>query len=155
MIKRNTRISVGAMLINIFLLVFAILSGVLKENTLYAIYWLLVTLMLLFEVLYVWIWSKVGINVDKHKSNTINRSFNDITVVTIVISGLLYLAVIFYEFLDKSIKTNAFVIWIMYILLTFAILFNYLAVYNAKKETKELVEKTFNKKSNDTNDTKK
>ena len=155
MIKRNTRISIGAMLINILLLVFAILSGVLKENTLYAIYWLLVTLMLLFEVLYVWIWSKVGINVDKHKSNTINRSFNDITVVTIVISGLLYLAVIFYEFLDKSIKTNAFVIWIMYILLTFAILFNYLAVYNAKKETKELVEKTFNKKSNDTNDTKK
>ena len=155
MIKRNTRISIGAMLINIFLLVFAILSGVLKENTLYAIYWLLVTLMLIFEVLYVWIWSKVGINVDKHKSNTINRSFNDITVVTIVISGLLYLAVIFYEFLDKSIKTNAFVIWIMYILLTFAILFNYLAVYNAKKETKELVEKTFNKKSNDTNDTKK
>ena len=155
MIKRNTRISIGAMLINIFLLVFAILSGVLKENTLYAIYWLLVTLMLLFEVLYVWIWSKVGINVDKHKSNTINRSFNDITVVTIVISGLLYLAVIFYEFLDKSIKTNAFVIWIMYILLTFAILFNYLAVYNAKKETKKLVENTFNKKSNDTNDTKK
>ena len=90
MIKRNTRISIGAMLINIFLLVFAILSGVLKENNLYAIYWLLVTLMLLFEVLYVWIWSKVGINVDKHKSNTINRSFNDITVVTIVISGLLY-----------------------------------------------------------------
>ena len=155
MIKRNTRISIGAMLINIFLLVFAILSGVLKENTLYAIYWLLVTLMLIFEVLYVWIWSKVGINVDKHKSNTINRSFNDITVVTIVISGLLYLAVIFYEFLDKSIKTNAFVIWIMYILLTFAILFNYLAVYNAKKETKKLVENTFNKKSNDTNDTKK
>lgn len=146
MIKRNKRISNCAIVINILLLLFAILSVIFKKNPYYAVYWILVTLMLLLEVLYVWIWSKIGINVDKHKSNTINRSFNDITAVTVVISGLLYLAVLFYEFLDKSIKTNLFVIWIMYILLTLAILFNYLAVYNANKETKELVEKTFNKK---------
>ncbi len=118
MIKRNKRISICAVIINILLLVFAILSVVFKNNFLYAWYWLFVTLMLLFEVLYVWIWSKVGKNVDKHKSSTINRSFNDITTVSIVLSGLLYLSV----------------------------LFNYLAVYNANKETKELVEKTFNKK---------
>lgn len=42
----------------------------------------------------------------------------------------------------------------MYLLMTVAVLFNYLAVYNANKETKELVEKTFNKK-NDRNDRKK
>lgn len=146
MIKRNKKISMCGIIINILLLMFAILSVVFKNNILYAWYWLLVTLMLLFEVLYVWIWSKVGRNVDKHKSNTINRSFNDITAVTIVLSGLLYLSVLFCEFLDESIKANIYVIWIMYILLTIAVLFNYLAVYNANKETKELVEKTFNNK---------
>lgn len=146
MIKRNKKISMCGIIINILLLVFAILSVVFKNNLLYAWYWFLVTLMLLFEVLYVWIWSKVGRNVDKHKSNTINRSFNDITAVTIVLSGLLYLSVLFCEFLDESIKANIYVIWIMYILLTIAVLFNYLAVYNANKETKELVEKTFNNK---------
>ena len=146
MIKRNKRISICAIIINILLLVFAILSVVFKNNFIYAWYWLLVTLMLLFEVLYVWIWSKLGRNVDKHKSSTINRSFNDITTVSIVLSGLLYLSVLFCEFLDESIKSNIYVIWIMYVLLTIAVLFNYLAVYNANKETKELVEKTFNNK---------
>ncbi len=104
------------------------------------------SLMLLFEVLHVWIWSKVGRNVDKHKSSTINRSFNDVTTVSIVLSGLLYLSVLFCEFLDESIKSNIYVIWIMYVLLTIAVLFNYLAVYNANKETKELVEKKINNK---------
>lgn len=146
MIKRNNKISIGGIIVNILLLVFAILSVVFKNNLLYAWYWLLVTLMLLFEILYVFIWSKVGRNIDKHKSNTINRSFNDITAVTIVLSGLLYLSVLFCEFLDESIKANLYVIWIMYILLTIAVLFNYLAVYNANKETRELVEKTFNKR---------
>ena len=146
MIKRNKKISIGAIIINILLLVFAILSVVLKNNFLYAWYWIFVTLMLLFEVLYVWLWSKVGRNVDKHKSSTINRSFNDVTAVSIVLSGSLYLSVLFCEFLDESIKANIYVIWIMYVLLTIAVLFNYLAVYNANKETKELVEKTFNRK---------
>ena len=146
MIKRNKRISIGAIIINILLLIFAILSVALKKNYLYAWYWILVTLMLLIEVLYVMIWSKEGRNVDKNKSRTINRSFNDVTAVSIVLSGLLYLSVLFCEFIDESIKANVYIIWIVYILLTIAVLFNYLAVYNANKETKELVEKTFNKK---------
>ena len=106
------------------------------------------------EIAYVFIWSKVGRNLDKHKSNTINRSFNDVTAVSIVLSGLIYLVVLFCEFYNKSIRTSLYAILSMYLLMTVAVLFNYLAVYNANKETKELVEKTFNKK-NDRNDTKK
>ena len=154
MIKRNKRISIGAILVNLILLTLAILCTTLKKDIFYAWYWMLVTLMLLFEVLYVFIWSKVGRNLDKHKSNTINRSFNDVTAVSIVLSGLIYLVVLFCEFYNKSIRTSLYAILSMYLLMTVAVLFNYLAVYNANKETKELVEKTFNKK-NDRNDTKK
>ena len=154
MIKRNKRISIGAILVNLILLTLAILCTTIKKDIFYAWYWMLVTLMLLFEVLYVFIWSKVGRNLDKHKSNTINRSFNDVTAVSIVLSGLLYLVVLFCEFYNKSIHTSLYTIWSMYLLMTVAVLFNYLAVYNANKETKELVEKTFNKK-NDRNDRKK
>lgn len=89
MIKRNKRISIGAILVNLVLLMLAILCTILKKDIFYAWYWMLVTLMLLFEVLYVFIWSKVGRNLDKHKSNTINRSFNDVTAVSIVLSGLI------------------------------------------------------------------
>lgn len=154
MIKRNKRISIGSLLVNLILLTLAILCTTLKKDIFYAWYWMLVTLMLLFEILYVFIWSKVGRNLDKHKSNTINRSFNDVTAVSIVLSGLIYLVVLFCEFYNKSIRTSLYVIWIMYILMSVAVLFNYLAVYNANKETKALVEKTFNKK-NDRNDRKK
>ncbi len=154
MIKRNKRISIGAILVNLILLTLAILCTTIKKDIFYAWYWMLVTLMLLFEVLYVFIWSKVGRNLDKHKSNTINRSFNDVTAVSIVLSGLIYLVVLFCEFYNKSIHTSLYTIWSMYLLMTVAVLFNYLAVYNANKETKELVEKTFNKK-NDRNDRKK
>lgn len=154
MIKRNKRISIGAILVNLILLTLAILCTTIKKDIFYAWYWMLVTLMLLFEVLYVFIWSKVGRNLDKHKSNTINRSFNDVTAVSIVLSGLIYLVVLFCEFYNKSIHTSLYTIWSMYLLMTVAVLFNYLAVYNANKETKELVEKTFNKK-NDRNDIKK
>ena len=59
MIKRNKRISIGALLVNLILLLLAILCATLKNNIFYAWYWILVTLMLLFEVLYVMIWSKV------------------------------------------------------------------------------------------------
>ena len=89
-----------------------------------------------------------------HKSNTINRSFNDVTAVSIVLSGLIYLVVLFCEFYNKSISASSYAIWSMYLLMSVAVLFNYLAVYNANKETKELVEKMFNKK-NDRNDRKK
>lgn len=154
MIKRNKRISIGAILVNLILLTLAILCTTIKKDIFYAWYWMLVTLMLLFEVLYVFIWSKVGRNLDKHKSNTINRSFNDVTAVSIVLSGLIYLVVLFCEFYNKSIHTSLYTIWSMYLLMTVAVLFNYLAVYNANKETKELVEKTFNKK-NDRSDRKK
>lgn len=146
MIKRNKRISIGLILVNVILLTLAILCTTLRKDIFNALYWILVTLMVLFEVLYVLIWSKVGRNIDKHKSNTINRSFNDITAVSIVLSGLLYLVVIFFEFFNESIKTNLYVIWSMYLLMSVAVLFNYLAVYNANKETKALVEKTFNRK---------
>ena len=47
---------------------------------------------------------------------------------------------------QSSIKSNIYVIIFTYSLLTIALLFNYLSVYSANKETKELIEKTFNKK---------
>ena len=121
MIKRNKRISIGLILVNVILLALAILCTTLKKDIFYALYWMLVTLMLFFEVLYIFIWSKVGRNLDKHKSNTINRSFNDVTAVSIVLSSLIYLVVLFCEFYNKSIRTNLYAIWSMYILMSVAV----------------------------------
>ena len=45
--------------------------------------------------------------------------------------------------LEKSIKTNPYVIVIVYILFTISIIGNLMAVNSANKDTKKLAEKTF------------
>lgn len=62
---------------------------------------------------------------------------------TLVLSGLLYLVGMALEMFQKSIKTNIYVLVIVYILFTISILCNIMAVNSANRESKELAEKTF------------
>lgn len=131
-------------IINIILLVLMILSITKKDSIYYALYWIMVTIMLLSEVYYLLKWNKVGEwNVDKKDSKAIRYSFDGLTTGTLMMIGFIYLGVLGYEFLDKSIKTNTYVIVGVYALFTLSIIFDYLALYSANKDTKELAEKTF------------
>ncbi|MBQ8891926.1 MAG: hypothetical protein IJ068_03570 [Bacilli bacterium] len=131
-------------IINIILLVLMILSITKKDNIYYAWYWIMVTIMLISEVYYLLKWNKVGEwNVDKKDSKAIRYSFDGLTTGTLLMIGFIYLGVLGYEFLDKSIKTNTYVIVGVYALFTLSIIFDYLALYSANKDTKELAEKTF------------
>ena len=131
-------------IINIILLVLMILSITKKDNIYYAWYWIMVTIMLLSEVYYLFKWNKVGEwNVDKKDSKAIRYSFDGLTTGTLMMIGFIYLGVLGYEFLDKSIKTNTYVIVGVYALFTLSIIFDYLALYSANKDTKALAEKTF------------
>ena len=62
---------------------------------------------------------------------------------TLVLSGLLYLVGMALEMFQKSIKTNIYVLVIVYILFMISILCNIMAVNSANRESKELAEKTF------------
>ena len=131
-------------IINIILLVLMILSITKKDNIYYAWYWIMITIMLISEVYYLLKWNKVGEwNVDKKDSKAIRYSFDGLTTGTLMMIGFIYLGVLGYEFLDKSIKTNTYVIVGVYALFTLSIIFDYLALYSANKDTKELDEKTF------------
>lgn len=74
--------------------------------------------------------------VDKKDSKAIRYSFDGLT------SRLLYLVVMALEMFQKSIKTNIYVLVIVYILFTISILCNIMAVNSANRESKELA-KTF------------
>ena len=131
-------------IINIVMLILMILSIVLKDNDYYSFYWMMVSVMLMYEVMYVYKWSKIGEwNIDKYESKTIRRMFDGLTTGTVVITAFIYLTVMALEMFEKSIKTNNYVIILVYILFTISILCNYLAISTAGKETKELAEKTF------------
>lgn len=131
-------------LVNIALLIFMILCLNTNKSNYYALYWIIVTVMLVCESYYLYKWSKIDEwNVDKNKSRSIRYSFDGLTTGTLVLSGLLYLVVMGLEMFQKSIKTNPFIIVIVYVLFTISVLCNLLAVNSANKDTKKLAEKTF------------
>ena len=121
-----------------------ILSITLKENTYYAWYWIMVSAMLVYEIYYSYKWIKVDEwNIDKHKSKAIRYSYDGLTTGTIILSGVIYLIVMGFEAFQHSIKTNIYIVVIVYILFTISILCNYLAINSANRDTKRLAEKTF------------
>lgn len=130
--------------INLILLTFMILSLTTKNSNYYSWYWIMVSGMLVFELFYLVKWNKIGEwNIDKKDSKSIRYSFDGLTAGTIMLSGFLYLVVMGFEMFQSSIKTNTYIIIVVYILFTFSIICNYLAISTANKDTKELAEKTF------------
>lgn len=130
--------------INVILLLFMILCLITNKESYYAIYWIIVPIMLVCETFYLYKWTKIDEwNVDKKDSKAIRYSFDGLTTGTLVLSGLLYLVVMALEMFQKSIKTNIYVLVIVYILFTISILCNSMAVNSANRESKELAEKTF------------
>lgn len=143
-------------IINLTMLILMILSLTTNNDNYYAWYWIVVSAMLVLETYYLFKWTKVGEwNIDKKDSKSIRYSFDGITTGTLCTSGLLYLLVMGLELVNKSIKTNVYVIIIVSILLTLSVVFNLLAVNTANRESRELAEKMFNYKNNDSNDRKK
>ena len=131
-------------IINVILFIFMLLCLTTNKDNYYAIYWIIVPVMLVCETYYLYKWTKVGEwNIDKKDSKSIRYSFDGITTGTLVLSGLLYLVVMALEMFNKSIKSNSFVIIIVSVLLTLSVLFNLLAVNTANRESKELAEKMY------------
>ena len=134
-------------IINLTMLILMILSLTTNNDNYYAWYWIVVSALLVLETYYLFKWTKVGEwNIDKKDSKSIRYSFDGITTGTLCTSGLLYLLVMGLELVNKSIKTNVYVIIIVSILLTLSVVFNLLAVNTANRESRELAEKMFNYK---------
>lgn len=134
-------------IINLTMLILMVLSLTTNNDNYYAWYWIVVSAMLVLETYYLFKWTKVGEwNIDKKDSKSIRYSFDGITTGTLCTSGLLYLLVMGLELVNKSIKTNVYVIIIVSILLTLSVVFNLLAVNTANRESRELAEKMFNYK---------
>ena len=150
--KKETKLKydIISVIINIILFIFMILSILTENKNCYAWYWIIVSVMLIFEVWYIKKWEKPnGIDLDKTKSKSIRYSYDGLTTGTIVFSGLIYLTVMGLEMFDKSIKTNIFIMLLIYVMLTISLLLNYLAIHTANKDTKILIDKMYKNKKED------
>ena len=141
---RKTKVlNILLIITNILNILFLILSGIADNNNMFDYYWFTTPLILIFSVLIINEWSKEGLNSDINKSKIINRSFSDITTIIVVIFGLIFLIVMFFNSVEKGIINN------LYVMVGFTIIaekFINVSINGARKETVKLLQKQHNMK---------
>ena len=142
---RKTKVlNVLLIITNILNILFLILSGIVDNNTMFDYYWFTTPLILIFLVLIINEWSKEGLNSDINKSKIINRSFSDITTIIVVIFGLIFLILMFFNSIEKGIINNLYVMTGFTIITIIAEIFTYVSISSARKETIELLKQQHN-----------
>lgn len=140
-LKKNA-IKIAIVLLNIFLIVSLLLVLVFKNDYGYSLYWVICPFLLVVVLLLINKWSVLGLNADTNDSKLIQRSFDDITVVSTVFFGLIYLLIQGLQMWKEELSRNSFVIIGFFIVVIIYQMITYLAIYNAKKETRALLKKT-------------
>ena len=142
---RKTKVlNVLLIITNILNILFLILSGIVDNNNMFDYYWFTTPLILIFLVLIINEWSKEGLNSDINKSKIINRSFSDITTIIVVIFGLIFLILMFFNSIEKGIINNLYVMIGFTIITIIAEIFTYVSISGARKETIELLKQQHN-----------
>lgn len=139
-LKKNA-IKIAIVLLNLFLIVSLLLVLVFKNDYGYSLYWVICPFLLVVVLLLINKWSVLGLNADTKDSKLIQRSFDDTTVVSTVFFGLIYLLIQGLQMWKEELSRNSFVIIGFFIVVIIYQMITYLAIYNAKKETKVLLEK--------------
>lgn len=126
---------------NILTIICLILVLSLKTQFTYSLYWALIPLLIMFVMLLIREIDKGNLDTDIDKSKLIKRAYNDTTAISIVFYGMVYLIILFFEELNNNVYNNIYVIVGFFILTIIYELFLYLSVYNASKETSEILNK--------------
>lgn len=80
--KKNKRINILFIVLNILITISLVLALVLKNNFSYSLYWFIIPLLMVVSLLTINKWSVVGTSLDIDKG--IQRSFDDSTVIITV-----------------------------------------------------------------------
>ena len=73
-------------------------------------------------------WSRLGLGVDKNKSKTIRRGFDDSTILLVVFYDSLLLIIVFFNKFNNKVTNSNYVIIGYFIMTMKFILFNYLSI---------------------------
>lgn len=137
---RNSKIlKIAVILLSIFFVVSFGLSQIIGNDYFKNMFWVLTALLTISLILELNDWSKLGLDLDKNKSKTIKRSFDDSTTLLVVFFGTLLCLVVFFDTFNHDVMKNNFVIIGTFIMTIEFELFMYLSVWNAKKDTANLL----------------
>lgn len=144
--NKNLIRNIGIALLNIFMIVSLVLVLILKNDYGYNLYWVITPFLMVLVLMVISRWSVRGLNVDRNESIVIQRSFDDTTVISTVIFGIIYLTIQFIDYVKHGLINNSIVIIIFFVVMIAYELITYLAIYVAKRNTARLLEKIYNKK---------
>lgn len=137
---RNSKIlKIAVILLSIFFVVSFGLSQIVGNDYFKNMFWVSTALLTIGIILELNNWSKLGLDLDKNKSKTIKRSFDDSTTLLVVFFGTLLCLVVFFDTFNHDVMKNNFVIIGTFIMTIEFELFMYLSVWNAKKDTANLL----------------
>lgn len=137
---RNSKIlKIAVILLSIFFVVSFGLSQIVGNDYFKNMFWVSTALLTIGIILELNDWSKLGLDLDKNKSKTIKRSFDDSTTLLVVFFGTLLCLVVFFDTFNHDVMKNNFVIIGTFIMTIEFELFMYLSVWNAKKDTANLL----------------
>ena len=137
---RNSKIlKIAVILLSIFFVVSFGLSQIIANDYFKNMFWVSTALLTVGLILELNDWSKLGLDLDKNKSKTIKRSFDDSTTLLVVFFGTLLCLVVFFDTFNHDVMKNNFVIIGTFIMTLEFELFTYLSIWNAKKETRQLL----------------
>ena len=132
-------LNIVVVLLSVFFVISFILSQVIADDIFKNLFWVVTSLLFCSILLDLNAWSKLGLDVDKTKSSTIKRGFNDSTTLLVVFYGTLLILIVLFDSFSNGIMKNDFVIIGTFIMTLEFELFNYLSIWNAKKETRQLL----------------
>lgn len=144
--NKNLIRNIGIVFLNIFMIVSLVLVLILKNDYGYNLYWVFTPFLMVLVLMVISRWSVRGLNVDRNESIVIQRSFDDTTVISTVIFGIIYLTIQFIDYVKHGLINNSIVIIIFFVVMVAYELITYLAIYVAKRDTARLLEKIYNKK---------
>lgn len=144
--NKNLIRNIGIVLLNIFMIVSLVLVLILKNDYGYNLYWVITPFLMVLVLMVISRWSVRGLNVDRNESIVIQRSFDDTTVISTVIFGIIYLTIQFIDYVKHGLINNSIVIIIFFVIMIAYELITYLAIYVAKRDTARLLEKIYDKK---------
>ncbi len=130
--KMNERVHILFIVLNVLITISLILALVFKTDFYYSLYWFVVPLITVISILKInkWKINDKELEVDK----SIQRSYDDSTVLLIVFYGLVLLIIEFIDIVKEGVRDNPYFIVGFFIITIVYELFIIVSEYKAKKE---------------------
>ena len=127
--------------VNFIVGLFLILTIIFNNKLTYSLYWILIPILIFLIVWFMFEVDKGLIEINKNEGKSIRRSYNDITVVSTVFYGLIYLGIEFIDMINSDVRNNIYLVCGFFAITLLYELFVFMAIKSAKKETSELLNK--------------